>query len=75
MNQSYVTIAVFVLGALGNLLWTLINLRVAKTVADKIDDLKTWMDGRYYLAEVAEIRDMDVDRRLSWLEKQRERHA
>jgi len=47
MNAQWATAIVAAAGLAGNLVWTLINLRIENKLLTRIDELKDWCDSRY----------------------------
>lgn len=49
MNPTWITAAVSVMGFIGNLLWTVINLRIENKILTRLDELKDWADARFVM--------------------------
>ena len=54
MNTAFIAIAIFVVGALANLVWMLVNLRIENKLLVKLDKLKDWMLGTFTPTLVAD---------------------
>ena len=55
MNAQWATAAIAALGLAGQLLWTLINLRIENRILSRIEDLKDWADDRFVRRDNAPI--------------------
>lgn len=47
MNAQWATAAIAGIGILGNLCWTLVNLRIENKLLTRIDGLKEWVNANY----------------------------
>ena len=49
MSAQWATAAIALAGLLGNAFWTMLNLRIENRMLTKMDELKTWAEGRFVL--------------------------
>lgn len=47
MSAQWVTAVIAGAGLLGNLCWTLVNLRIENRMLTRMDELKQWADDRF----------------------------
>lgn len=47
MNPQWITALLVAAGLGGQVLWTLVNLRIENRILDRIDGLKAWADARF----------------------------
>ena len=78
MNPTYIGAALSALGLVGNLVWTVVNLRTHALITAKIDELKKDLKAEYVSCSVFEghqgvcsERHREMCRRLDILEGQR----